>query len=89
MKSLVDSLQGLSTPLPEFSPRQTKLPIMHELIVLHLKTYVHEITHTLFMYSPTKTNRDVFFNAQRLASFKKEKTLSRNEIKHNELWLAL
>lgn len=49
MKSVVDSLQGLSTPLPEFSPGQTKLPIMPELIVLHLKTYVHEITHTLFI----------------------------------------
>lgn len=81
-------LQGLCNPLPEFSPGQTKLPIMHELIVLPLKIYLHEITHTLFMYRPSKSTRYIFFNSWRLASFKKKKTLGRNEIKHNELWLA-
>ena len=80
-------LQGLSNPLPEFSPGQAKLPIMHELIVLPLKTHLHEIT--LLMYRPTQPNRYTFFNSQRLASFKRKKTLGRNEIKHNESWLAL
>lgn len=57
-------LHGLSNHLPEFSPRQTKLPIMHELIVLRLKTYLHEITHTLFMYRPIKPKRYIFFNSE-------------------------